>query len=74
LMICWCGLPRKRLNAEEKRARKAAAVQLFAKQCGRKAHAGHDPNDRAYNRDTVEAVRRMRPEELDRLLRDGEED
>lgn len=65
---------RKRLNAQEKRARKAAAVQLFVRQSGRKAHAGHDPNDRAYDRDTVEAIRHMRPEELDQLLRDGDED
>jgi hypothetical protein len=64
--------PRKRPNAEEKRALKSASVRTFVQQYERKAHKGHDPNDRRYNRDTEKSVKRMKPDELDRLLRDGE--
>ena len=64
---------RKRLNADERRERKAAELQIFAKNYARKAHAGSDPNDRRYARETVDMVRHMRPDELDRLLRNGEE-
>jgi hypothetical protein len=65
---------RKRLNAAARRELKAVAMQLFAKDYARKAYAGWDPNDRRYARETVDAVRHMKPEELDRLLRDGEDD
>jgi hypothetical protein len=43
------------------------------KQYRRKAHKGHDPNDRGYSREVEKCVKRMKPEDLDRLLR-GEED
>ena len=66
-------LPRKRLNADEKRALKAASVRTFVQQYERKAHKGHDPNDRRYDRDTEKSVKRLKPDELDRLLRDDEE-
>jgi len=64
---------RKRLNAAERRARKAAALQLFVKQVGRRAQKGVEPNDRSSERETTDAVRRIATGELDRLLRDGEE-
>jgi hypothetical protein len=32
-----------------------------------------EPNDRHYERDVETAVKRMKPDELDRLLRDDEE-
>lgn len=65
---------RKRLNAAQKRALKAASVQLFAKQYARKAQKNVEPNDRRYEREVEQAVKRMKPDELDRLLReDGEE-
>jgi hypothetical protein len=43
-------LARKRLNAAEKRALAAGRVGRFVQQYGRKAHNGHDPNDRSYDR------------------------
>ncbi len=65
---------RKRLNTNERRECKAAEIQIFAKNYARKAHAGApDLNDRRYARETVDLVRHMQPDELDRLLRDGEE-
>jgi hypothetical protein len=64
----------RKLNAPEKRAKKAAALQLFAKQYARKAVPGYDPNDRSYDRDVEQMARRLSPEELDALLRDGEDD
>jgi len=39
----------------------------------RKAQRGAEPNDRRYNRDIEKSVKRMSPDELDRLLRDDEE-
>jgi hypothetical protein len=36
----------------------------------RKAHKGWDPNDRDYDRELEALVKRMRPEDFDRLLRD----
>jgi hypothetical protein len=38
-----------------------------------KAQKGVEPNDREYDRGVEKAVKRMDPEELDRLLRDDEE-
>jgi len=70
----WRDRPlRQRRNAGEKRASTAAAVQLFTRQYARKAQKGVEPNDRRFERKTEERVKRMKPEELDRLLRDGEE-
>lgn len=34
---------------------------------------GMDPNDRSYDRKIEQQIKRMRPEELDRLLRDDGE-
>jgi hypothetical protein len=63
---------RKRLNADQRRERKAADIQLFAKQYARPAQKGIEPNDRRYRRDVERQVKQMRPEELDILLRDEE--
>ena len=63
---------RKRLNAEQKRERLAASLQQFAQQYARKSRASGDANDRTYERETEKLAKRMRPDELDRLLRDGE--
>jgi hypothetical protein len=66
--------PRRRhLNAERKRALKAAAVSVFVRQYGRKAQRGVEPNDRRYSRDIEKALKQLRPEELDALMRDDEE-
>jgi hypothetical protein len=62
------------LNAAERRAMKAAALQLFVRQLGRKAQKGVEPNDRHYSREVELAASRLRAEALDELLRDGEHD
>lgn len=64
----------RKLNREEKRAKRAGAVQLFARQYARKAQKGVEPNDRRYDRDIEQAASRMSPLELDALLRDGEDE
>jgi len=43
------------------------------RQYARKAQKRQEPNDRDYDRKLEERVKRMAPEELDALLRDGEE-
>lgn len=45
----------------------------FLKAYGRrKQRHGPDPNDRNYSRIVEEKIKRMRPEDLDRLMRDGD--
>ncbi len=39
-------------------------------QYGRKAQKATEPNDRRYDRKVEKAIKRMKPEDLDRLLRD----
>ena len=69
--------PKKR---RKKRRVSEADVGLFLRQYGRKAHRGHDPNDRSYSRDVEKKIKRMKAEELDKLIRgddakpDGESD
>ncbi|CAG9264013.1 hypothetical protein BDI4_800025 [Burkholderia diffusa] len=36
-------------------------------------HAGHDPNDRRYDKKVEKAMRRLRPESLSDLLSDDSE-
>ena len=60
----------KKLNLDEKRARKVGALATFVRQYIRKAQRGVEPNDRRYDRSLEKAVKRMPPEELDRLLRE----
>jgi hypothetical protein len=43
----------------------------FLKQYARKAYKTIDPNDRRFDRRIERLVKQMKPEELDRLLRDG---
>jgi hypothetical protein len=64
---------RRHLNAEQKRALRAADIRRFVQKYGRGASPGYDPNDRSYDREIEQAVRRMSPEELDRLMRDDED-
>lgn len=45
----------------------------FLRQYKRRAHAGYDPNDRGYDREIEQYIRKLRPEDLDILL-NGEED
>jgi len=55
-----------------KRDRKQISNRLaaFVKKYARKAYPGHDPNDRTYDREVEKLIRKMKPEDLDRLLRD----
>jgi hypothetical protein len=64
---------RKRLNAAEKRALQAATAHRFVNQYGRKAQKGIEPNDRRYSRKVERQLKGMKPESLDRLLRDDED-
>jgi hypothetical protein len=64
---------KRRLNAAEKRALRAAEVRVFAKQYARKAPKRGEPNDRRHEAETEKKIRRMRPEMLDRLLREDED-
>lgn len=49
-----------------------AEVGVFIQQYARRRHAGHDPNDRNYDRGIERRLRQMDPEELDRMI-NGEE-
>jgi len=64
---------KRRLAAAEKRALKTAQVQRFIQQYGRGANPGFDPNDRSYDRELEQKIKRMAPDELDRLLREDED-
>jgi hypothetical protein len=64
----------KRLNQDDKRARKAGQLTTFVQKYARKAQRNQDPNDRTYDRSVEAAIKRMPPAELDRLLRDDEEE
>ena len=43
-------------------------VGAFLKQYRRKAHAGHDPNDRQYSREMEKRIKSMNPEELSEVM------
>ena len=63
------------MNLMSKRKKKLQAeIGAFLKQYARKAHAGHDPNDRPYDRRIEAMVKRMKPEELDELMHGPDED
>jgi hypothetical protein len=65
---------RRRPNADQKRALKAAGWHVFMQQYARKAQKRTEPNDRSYDRDVAQSIKRMDPATLDRVLRDDEED
>ena len=52
---------RPRLNADRRRALRAAELQVLVQQYGRKAPKHGEPNDRRYDRKVEKAVKRMRP-------------
>jgi hypothetical protein len=60
----------KKLNADQKRARRGGELAVFLQQYARKAQKNREPNDRRYDRDLAKQVQQMNPEELDKLLRD----
>jgi hypothetical protein len=57
-------------NDKQALARKMGA---FLRQYKRRAHKGYDPNDRQYDREIEQYIRRLKPEDLDVLL-NGEVD
>lgn len=65
---------RKRLTVSEKRERTAAEWARFVKRAGRKAQRHREPNDRKYSKEAQSALRRMGPEDFDRLIRHGYDD
>lgn len=66
--------PKRRPNAQQRRALSAATVQKFLTDTGRKAHRGApDPNDRSTDHEVELRLKRMKPEDVDRLMRDDEE-
>jgi hypothetical protein len=66
--------PTKPVNAVRKRALRASELAVFVKAAGRKAHKGVEPNDRhRADPEFAKRLRRMPPEEFDRLLYDDEE-
>lgn len=65
--------PRRRLNAAQKRALKAARMATYLKRVGRKAQKGVEPNDRRHSYDFGEKISRMSPEQTDLLMREDED-
>ena len=59
---------------QRRKKKLAGDVAAFLRQYGRKAYPTHDPNDRGYDRELEAKIQRMRPEELDALMRDQVED
>jgi len=57
----------------DRKAREAADLQLFVQRYGRMARSRLDPNDRTYDRRIEQRVKRMKAEQLDALLRNGED-
>lgn len=62
------------MKAREKQQRLVAATARYLKQIGRQAQKGVEPNDRQFDRKLDEKLKRMRPEDVDALFRDGDED
>jgi hypothetical protein len=58
--------------AKRDKKKLASRISIFAKKYARRAHPGHDPNDRNYDRKIEKLVKRMKPEELDRIMRDDD--
>ena len=58
----------------DRAACRAADLQLFARRYARKAQPGREPNARRYDRGILTKGGSMRPEEIDAMLRFGEED
>ncbi|TWJ23077.1 hypothetical protein [Micromonospora endolithica] len=59
-----------------RRERMRRELGNFLKEYGRSSRSrnGMDPNDRQYSRKLETQIKRLRPEDLDRLMRDDEDD
>jgi hypothetical protein len=58
----------------KRKKRLEGEIGVFIRKYARKRYPGMDPNDRRYDREIEQLIRRMKPEELDELLRAGDED
>ena len=65
---------KRQIPKQKTRAKLVGDVALYLKKVGRKAQKGQEPNDRGHDRRLEQKLRRMRPEEFDAVIRDGEED
>lgn len=64
----------KKRNVEDRRKIESDHLHVFLQEYARKAQPGRDPNDRQYDRKLEDKIKRMKPQVLDRLLRNGDED
>ena len=64
------------MTTSKRRKRLAKAVGPFIKEYGRKKEkgGGRDPNDRHYDRGLEAELKRLQPEEFDKLLHDDADD
>jgi hypothetical protein len=85
LIVLWCSpsprpqpttIPKQRVSSQKRSSKQMlqAEIGTFLKKYARKAHAGHDPNDRSYSRKIEAVVKRMRAEDLDALIQDAEDE
>ncbi len=65
---------KRHLNADQKRALRAAELADFVNKVGRKKQPRHDPNDRRSDPDFDKALRRVDPMEISKLIADDEPD
>ena len=56
-------------KGQQRLAKLEAEVGIFVQKYARKKHAGHDPNDRTYDREVERVIKKMDPRDLDELLR-----
>lgn len=61
-------------SMSKREQRLKAEVGAFIRQYARKRYPGMDPNDRRHDREIEQLIRRMKPEQLDALMRAGEND
>jgi len=61
------------MKAYKKKQRLTEATAHYLRQIGRKAQKGQEPNDRGFDRKLDEKLKRMRPEDVDALVRDEDE-
>lgn len=62
------------MKAPEKKQRLAEATARYLRQIGRQAQKGVEPNDRRFDHKLDEKLKRMRPEDVDALFRDGDDE
>ncbi len=67
--------PKRKLNAEQKRALRVGDLSVFLRQYGRKAQKDFDPNDRSFDVEVAKRIKRhMSASAMDALMRDDEDD